>query len=249
LTVSFFSGVKLPLVPGTALVTGGARGIGRAIAEAFAAQGAPVAIVDAAPGKELEGADGTLFMRRDVRGFEQARDVIRDVEKTLGPVGILVACAGIRRDAASWKMSEEFWRDVVEVNLTGSFTYARAVAPSMREAQRGRIVFVSSINGLRGKFGTANYSAAKAGLIGLAKTLARELGPRGITVNAVAPGMVRTAMTETLDAKFLEQAQQETVLGRLGQPEDIAAAVLFLCSDLARHVTGEVLRVDGGQAI
>jgi acetoacetyl-CoA reductase/3-oxoacyl-[acyl-carrier protein] reductase len=205
-----------------------------------------VAVVDAAPA--AEGAH-SLYLRRDVRDFEQATEAVHDVEEKLGPVSMLVACAGIRRDAASWKMSEDFWREVIEVDLTGCFTYARAVSPRMRDMQRGRIVLVSSVNGLRGRFGQANYAAAKAGLIGLGKTLARELGPKGITVNVIAPGMIRGGMSENLEPKFIEEARQNTVLGHLGELEDIAAATLFLCSELARHITGEVLRVDGGEAI
>lgn len=246
--MSLFDRVRLPFVDGTALVTGGANGIGRAVVDAFAAQGIPVASVDAAPAPAASPSR-VLALQCDVRDFEQAASAVREAEERLGPVTMLVACAGIRRDAASWKMSAESWRDVLDVDLTGCFTVARAAAPRMRELGRGRIVFVSSINGLRGKFGQANYAAAKAGLVGLAKTLARELGPRQITVNVVAPGMIRTAMTSSLDPKFLDEAQREAVLGRLGEPEDVAATILYLCSDLARHVTGEVIRIDGGQAI
>jgi acetoacetyl-CoA reductase/3-oxoacyl-[acyl-carrier protein] reductase len=267
-----WSDVRLPLVPGAAIVTGGASGIGRAVAEALTAQGARVACVDrvapavaglnVGPREPGEASCPTppsgpaashppyaLYLERDVRDFAAAEDAVREVEAKLGPASILVACAGIRRDRASWNLSEEDWRTVLDVDLTGSFTYARALAPRMRERGQGRIVFVSSINGLRGKFGQANYAAAKAGLVGLAKTLARELGPRGITVNVVAPGMVRTPLTANLTPEQLEQSRRETVLGRLGEPEDVAATILFLCSSLARHVTGEVVRVDGGQAI
>ena len=264
--------VRLPLVPGAAIVTGGASGIGRAVAEALAAQGAPVVCIDcmpaatagmdrgprspgaasspaAPPGSAASPGPYALYLERDVRDFAAAEAAVREVESKLGPASILVACAGIRRDRAAWNMSEEDWKTVLDVDLTGSFTYARALAPRMRERGQGRIVFVSSINGLRGKFGQANYAAAKAGLVGLAKTLARELGPRGITVNVVAPGMVRTPLTASLTPEQIEQARHETVLGRLGEPEDVAATTLFLCSSLARHVTGEVVRVDGGQAL
>ena len=250
MSTPFWNDVKLPLVPGTALVTGGARGIGSAVVAALAAQGAPVAVVDVtAPDAGAPRGENILYLQHDVRDFDAAAAAVQAAEARLGPVTILVGCAGIRRDAASWKMSAESWREVLDVDLTGCFTVARAVAPRMRELGRGRIVFVSSINGLRGKFGQANYAAAKAGLVGLAKTLARELGPRQITVNVVAPGMVRTAMTASLGPQLLEQARQEAVLGCLGEPDDIAATILFLCSRLSRHVTGEVVRVDGGQAI
>jgi acetoacetyl-CoA reductase/3-oxoacyl-[acyl-carrier protein] reductase len=240
--------VQLPFMDGAALVTGGANGIGRAVVEALAAPGVPVASVDTElPAKA--GMQHVLDLQRDVRDFEQAASAVREAEAQLGPVTILVGCAGIRLDAASWKMSEESWREVLDVDLTGCFTFARAVIPRMRELGRGRIVFISSINALRGKFGQANYAAAKAGLVGLGKALACELGPRQITVNVVAPGMIHTAMTASLDPKFLDEARREAVLGHLGEPEDVAATVLYLCSDLARHVTGEVIRVDGGQAM
>ncbi len=246
--MSLLDRVRLPFMDGAALVTGGASGIGRAVVEALAAQGVLVASVDVESSATAH-TPSVLTLQRDVRDFEQAASAVRETEERLGPVTILVGCAGIRRDAASWKMSEEFWRDVLDVDLTGCFTFARAVAPRMRELGRGRIVFVSSINALRGKFGQANYAAAKAGLVGLGKALACELGPRQITVNVVAPGMIHTAMTASLDPKFLDEARRETVLGHLGEPEDVAATILYLCSDLARHVTGEVIRVDGGQAI
>ena len=238
--------VRLPFLDGAALVTGGSSGIGHAVVQAFAAQGVPVASFDAAAATPAD-APGVLRLQGDVRDFAAAAAAVGTVEARLGPVTSLVGCAGIRRDAASWKMSPEAWRDVLDVDLTGCFTAAQAVMAGMRARGRGRIVFVSSINGLRGKFGQANYAAAKAGLVGLAKTLARELGPRGITVNVVAPGMIRTPLTATLDPKFLAEAERESALGRLGEPEDVAAAILYRCSDLARHVTGEVIRVDGGQ--
>jgi acetoacetyl-CoA reductase/3-oxoacyl-[acyl-carrier protein] reductase len=253
MSASNWTDVKLPLVPGAALVTGAASGIGGSVLEALLAHGVRVAAVDCTrPGAELEALSrsGTvLFLRRDVRDFDGAVTAVREATEQLGPISMLIACAGIARDAASWKMSEEDWRAVIEVDLTGSFTYARAVAPGLRNLGHGRIVFVSSINGLRGKFGQANYAAAKAGLVGLAKTLARELGPRGVTVNVVAPGMVRTPMTANLPTETVERARAETVLGRLADPEDVAGSILFLCSTLARHVTGSVLPVDGGQAL
>jgi acetoacetyl-CoA reductase/3-oxoacyl-[acyl-carrier protein] reductase len=237
--------VRLPLVPGAALVTGAAGGIGRAVVAALGRQGALVAGVDRAAGPS--GAD--LDLQLDVVDFAAAEAAVARVETELGPVSILVTCAGIHRDAASWNLSEEDWRRVLDVDLTGSFAFARALAPRLRERGAGRIVFVSSINGLRGKFGQANYAAAKAGLIGLAKTLARELGPSQVTVNVVAPGMVRTPMIAELPLEILERAVAETVLGGLAEPDDVAGTILFLCSKLARHVTGEVVRVDGGQAL
>lgn len=223
-----------------ALVTGGARGIGRAICAALAGAGARVAVFD----RDLPA---------DLPWPAQAVDVADAASVAAGlaalpePPLLLVNNAGITRDRSIAKMSDEEWRAVLDVNLTGAFNVLRACVPAMVAAGHGRIVNITSINGLRGKFGQANYTAAKAGLIGLTKTAARELGPKGITVNAVAPGMVLTDMARALPAEIVERARAETVLGRLAEPEDIAAAVLFLLSDAARAITGEVLRVDAGQ--
>jgi 3-oxoacyl-[acyl-carrier protein] reductase len=245
--------VRLPLVPGAALVTGAASGIGGAVVEALRSQGVRVAGIDrVSPGDAPAPRDttgGWLYLQRDVRDFDGAASAVREAREQLGPVSMLVTCAGIARDAVSWKMNEAAWREVLDVDLTGGFAYARALGPALREQERGRIVFVSSINGLRGKFGQANYAAAKAGLVGLAKTLARELGSHAVTVNVVAPGMIRTPMTAGLPPEIVERARAETVVGRIGEPQDVAAAILFLCSTLARHVTGTVVRVDGGQSL
>jgi len=148
-----------------------------------------------------------------------------------------------------WKMTEEQWDTVINTNLKGYFNYLRAVAPLMREQKYGRIVCLTSINGLRGKFGQANYSASKAGIIGLVKTAAKELGKSGVTVNAVAPGLILTDMMAKMPDEAKQASLNETALGRLGEPEDVAHVVSFFCSDLARHVTGEVIKVDGGQYI
>ncbi|MEI8257500.1 MAG: 3-oxoacyl-ACP reductase FabG [Deltaproteobacteria bacterium] len=225
-----------------AVVTGGARGIGRSIADALVAGGAEVHVFDVAPG------DPGGFTFHAVNIADSA-DVARAVAALPGGVSLLVNNAGITRDKSLLKLSDEDWRAVLDVNLSGAFFMIRALAPAMREAGYGRIVNITSINGMRGKFGQANYASSKAGLIGLTKTAARELGPKGITVNAVAPGMVLTPMARALPEEILGKALAETVLNQLAEPEDIANAVLFLLSDAARRITGEVLRVDAGQYI
>jgi 3-oxoacyl-[acyl-carrier protein] reductase len=226
-----------------ALVTGGARGIGHGIAERLARLGAEVHVLDREPGA---GGDGIHHHRVDITDG-------RAVEAAVGALPraplLLVNNAGITRDRSLLKMSDEEWGSVIDVNLTGAFHVLRAVAPGMVAAGYGRIVNVVSINGLRGKFGQANYSASKAGLVGLTKTAARELGPKGITVNAVAPGMVLTEMTLALAEEHRRRALEETLLKRLPEVDDVAAVVLFLLSDDARVVTGEVIRVDSGQYI
>lgn len=238
-----------------ALVTGGRRGIGAAIARALAREGCDVAIVDrvldadaAGVVRDIEAAGRRGTAREaDVRDFLAAERVTADVAAALGRFDVLVCAAGITADAISWKMTESQWDDVLDVNLKGCFAYCRAAAPRFRAQRSGKIVTIASINGLRGKAGQANYAASKAGMVALTKTLARELGPSGVNVNAVAPGMVRTALTAELPPEALVRATGETALGRLADVEDCADAVAFLCSDRARHVTGTVLQVDGGQ--
>jgi 3-oxoacyl-[acyl-carrier protein] reductase len=240
-----------------ALVTGAGRGIGAAIARDLAAHGAEVALVDLrqfdtaeALAAELRTAGRkAVALRADVASFADADASVAAAVKAFGRLDVLVCNAGITRDAASWKMTEQAWEEVIDVNLKGCFSFCRAAAPVFRAQQGGRIVTIASINGLRGKFGQANYSASKAGVIGLTRTLARELGPSGVTVNCVAPGMVRSDMTDALPSHVLEKAIAESALGRIAEPEEIAHAVTFLCSPLARHITGQVLAVDGGQCI
>jgi 3-oxoacyl-[acyl-carrier protein] reductase len=227
----------------TALVTGGARGIGRGIAERLARLGAEVHVLDREAGPP---GDGIRFHAVDIRDGEAVTGAVGALP---APPLLVVNNAGITRDKSLLKMSDADWDSVIGVNLTGAFHVIRAVAPGMVDAGYGRIVNVVSINGLRGKFGQANYAASKAGLVGLTKTAARELGPKGVTVNAVAPGMVLTEMTLALAPEFRQKALDESVLKRLPAVEDIAAAVLFLLSDGARMITGEVIRVDAGQYI
>jgi acetoacetyl-CoA reductase/3-oxoacyl-[acyl-carrier protein] reductase len=228
-----------------AVVTGGARGIGLAITRALIDHGARVHVFDVAPG---EGDDEVpyRFHKVDITDSACVADAVAQLPAL---VSLLVNNAGITRDRSMINMSDDEWQSVLSVNLTGAFNMVRALAPAMRKAGYGRIVNITSINGMRGKFGQANYCASKAGLIGLTKTLARELGPKGVTVNAVAPGMVMTRMALGLPAEILAKAKAESVLPELATPEDVANAVLFLLSDAARMITGEVIRVDAGQYI
>jgi len=240
-----------------ALVTGAGRGIGAAIARALALEGCDVCLLDRERDEAIEAlADEIRALERraltlqcDVRDFDQAERAVDQASQELGALHVLVCNAGITRDAVVWKMTEAAWDDVIDVNLKGCFNMARAAAPIMREQQWGRVVAVSSINGLRGKFGQSNYAASKAGLVGLTKTLARELGAFGATANVVAPGMVMTEMALALPERFAADALADAALDHLAEPEDIADSVAFLCSDRARSITGEVLRVDCGQYI
>jgi len=249
--------MDLGLTGSAALVTGGASGIGAAIAAGLAKEGSDIAIVDrvvdggvAALQLRIEAAGRRLrAIEADVRDFDAAEQAVKAAKAEFGRLDILVANAGITADAPSWKMTEEQWDAVLDVNLKGCFAYARAAAALFREQKRGRMVFVASINGIRGKFAQANYAASKAGMIALAKTLARELGKYGVNVNVVAPGMVRTPLVKGLSAEVVQRATDETVLGRIATPEDIADTVAFLCSVRARHITGAVVQVDGGQHI
>lgn len=225
-----------------ALVTGGARGLGLAIAQALAVAGATVSVLDKTVPEAFP--PGITGYSADIRN----RDVVMEMVGAFStPPQLLVNNAGITRDRSIAKMSKEEWCDVLDVNLTGTFNMIQSCVPGMVDSGFGRIVNISSINALRGKFGQANYSASKAGLIGLTKTAAREFGRKGITVNAVAPGMVLTDMVQSLPVRFRDQAIEESSLGQLADPGDIANAVLFLLSDAARMITGQVLQVDAGQ--
>jgi 3-oxoacyl-[acyl-carrier protein] reductase len=249
--------VELDLAGQVALVTGAGRGIGAAVARELAREGCDVALVDLGAFAGAEAVADTIrgmgrraiALRADVTDLAAADTAVAATVHALGRLDILVCNAGITRDAVVWKMSEEAWDQVLDVNLKGCFTFCRAAAPVFRAQRSGRIVTVSSINGLRGKVGQANYAASKAGVVALTKTLARELGPAGVTVNCVAPGLVATEMTVALPTEVLDRALKESALGRVAQPEDVAQVVAFLCSDRARHVTGEVIKVDGGQYI
>lgn len=225
-----------------AIVTGAARGIGRGIADALAAAGATVHGFDAGIPEDYPYGHAAVDITNN-------GDVRAAIAELTAPPTLLVNNAGITRDRTLAKMTDEEWDAVIRVNLTGAFKMMRAVAPLMAGTGFGRIVNITSINGLRGKFGQGNYAASKAGLIGLTKSAAKEFGRKGITVNAVAPGMVMTPMARELPPEIIAHGRSEAALATLAAVEDIANAVLFLLSDAARAITGEVLRVDAGQYI
>ncbi len=224
------------------LVTGGNRGIGRAIAEAFVAQGDRVAVTTRNGG----APDGALDVRCDVTDPEAVEAAFRTVEEAHGPVEVLVANAGITRDQLLLRMAEEDFTTVLDTNLTGAYRVARRAARGMLRARSGRLIFISSVVGLLGSAGQANYAAAKAGLVGLARSLARELGSRSITANVVAPGFVDTDMTAALPADRREQILGQVPLGRLATADEVAGVVRFLAGDAAAYITGAVVPVDGG---
>lgn len=229
-----------------ALVTGGAGGIGSAVCAALAAAGARVFSADR---DGLAAPAGAVPVACDVTSSAAVRAAINSVVALGGRLDIVVHCAGITRDALLAKMTDEEWDTVVRTNLDSAFYLLRGSAAALRASGGTSVVLVSSINAERGKAGQANYAASKAGLNALGKTAAREWGRFGIRVNVVEPGWIETPMTASLPADLRERALRETVLGRLGRPDDVAGVVLFLCSDLGRHVTGQVLRVDGGQLL
>lgn len=237
----------------TVLITGGAGGIGRETAQQFLDRGADVELwdMDEKAANELVeqwSADGynIHFEKVDVTNFKAVQDKMSEVKDRWGRLDVLVNNAGITRDATLKKMSIEDWEQVVEVNLNGVFYCGKAAAELMREQESGVMLNASSVVGVYGNFGQSNYVATKSGVIGLTKTWARELGRKGIRVNAVAPGFIETPMVNTVPDKILENLKGQTPLGRLGKPEDIASAYVFLASEQASFITGTVLQVDGG---
>ena len=240
-----------------AVVTGSSRGIGRAIALRLAAEGAKVVVNykgnEAAAHEVVEQikAHGgeAIAVQADVSQTTEAEALIEAAKKAFGRLDILVNNAGTTRDTLLMRMSEEDWDIVIDTNLKGTFNCIKAASRQMMRQRYGRIVNITSVSGLAGNAGQANYASAKAGLIGLTKTVAKELGSRNITCNAIAPGYVRTALTADLPADLTQLALDRTPLGRIGTAEDMAAAVAFLASDEASFITGQVLAVDGGLAI
>jgi 3-oxoacyl-[acyl-carrier protein] reductase len=228
------------------LVTGGNRGIGRAIAEAFVASGDQVAVTYRS-GEPPAGAPASLlWVRCDVTDPESVEAAFTEVEAAHGPVEVLVANAGITADTLVLRMTEDDWSRVLETNLTGSFRVAKRAAKGMLRLRRGRLIFISSVVGLLGSAGQVNYAASKAGLVGMARSLARELGSRSITANVVAPGFVETEMTDVLPEDTKKQYQGQIPLQRFASVDEVAAVVRWLGSDEAAYITGAVVPVDGG---
>ena len=240
-----------------ALITGAGRGIGRSIAIALAKEGAEVVInyngseeraKEVKQTIEENGGKASIY-KCNVSDFAACEAMIKDIVKEYGHLDILVNNAGITKDGLIMKMKEEDFDSVLNVNLKGTFNTIRHSARQMLKQRSGKIINISSVSGILGNVGQANYAASKAGVIGLTKTMARELGSRGITVNAIAPGFVDTEMTEVLSEEIRENACKQIILGRFGKPEDIANTAVFLASDKADYITGQVISVDGGMNV
>jgi 3-oxoacyl-[acyl-carrier protein] reductase len=235
-----------------AMVTGGAAGIGQATALAFASEGAKVVILDlAAKGEEVaekikQNGGDAFFIQTNVSVSEEVQAAVKTAIDTFGQIDILVNNAGITRDNLIMKMKEEDWELVLRVNLSSTYHCSKAVVRPMMKKRYGRIINVASVVGLAGQAGQTNYAASKAGIIGFTKSLAKEVGSRNITVNAIAPGFIKTALTDVLPKEMVEATIENTPLGRLGEVEDVAKAILFFASDDASFITGQVLTVDGG---
>jgi 3-oxoacyl-[acyl-carrier protein] reductase len=247
----------LSLKDRVAIVTGGAQGIGYAIVETLAQRGANILIADVsiekaeATAKEIAGKTGRKIVAKSVNVTESVsvKKMVDDTVQEFGKVDILVNNAGITRDNLIMRMSEEDWDAVLDINLKGAFNCSQAVVRPMMKQRYGRIINISSVSGVVGQAGQANYSSSKAGLLGLTKALAKEVGSRNITVNAVAPGFIETRLTVNLPQEVRDISLKLTPLGRFGTPEDIASAVAFLASDDASFITGATLQVDGGMAM
>jgi len=239
-----------------ALITGAGQGIGREIALSFAREGAHLALFDCdAAAIEKVGAEASALGRRvvtavvDVRNSSQVEESVNKIIDSLGQIDILINNAGITRDNFFLRMREEDWDTVIAVNLKGAYNMIKAVARPMLKRRAGRIINIASIIGLIGNAGQANYAASKAGIIGLTKSVAKELASRGITANAIAPGFIQTRMTDVLPEEVKQRMLQGIPLGRFGTPEDVAKVALFLASNLAEYITGQVIVVDGGMVM
>jgi len=242
-----------------AVVTGGATGLGRAICLEFAQRGASIAFnyLDM-PGRDVTAQAlltetaisgfgvGVYSARCDVRNRDEVEHFVTETKQRLGGVHYLINNAGVTHDGALWRLSAEAWQEVMDTNVTGAFNCIQAVAPAMRAQRYGKIVNVASHQAFRPGFGIANYAASKAAVIGLTRSAAVDLGSSNINVNAIAPGFVKTELLTKLPREVLERAEHESVLGRVAEPEDIGRVVVFLCSDAARHITGQTIIVDGG---
>ncbi|HLA85297.1 MAG TPA: 3-oxoacyl-[acyl-carrier-protein] reductase [Thermoguttaceae bacterium] len=247
------SRISTDLTGQIALITGAARGLGRLIAETLAQSGAKVACVDvntellAETVGSIQAAGGeALALGCDVTDSQRVNEVVNEVVAKWGGLTILVNNAGITRDGLVMRMKDDQWDSVLAINLRGTFLFTRAACKPLMKGRGGRIINIASVSGLMGNAGQANYSASKAGVIGLTRTVAMELAGRNITVNAVAPGFIQTEMTAKLGEDIVKKITEQVPLGRLGEPRDVADAVLFLASEAASYITGHVLTVDGG---
>lgn len=232
------------------IVTGGASGIGLAVARLFARNGYAVAIFDlrsSSESEEVTRTSGGLFRSVDIAKLDKTTEAVGEVISTLKRIDTLINSAGISKDAPLDKMTEEDWDTVINVDLKGTYNAMRAVAPIFKQQKHGKIVNIASTLALRARRNLVNYVAAKSGVIGLTKGAARDLGRSNVNVNAVAPGLVETPLTKDMAEDIKSRLRDETALGRLATPDDVANVILFLCSEEARHITGEVIRVDGGQ--
>ncbi|MFB0528320.1 MAG: 3-oxoacyl-[acyl-carrier-protein] reductase [bacterium] len=239
-----------------AIVTGGAQGIGKSIATHLAQEGANVVIADVmeavakSTAQEIsQKGSESISIKVDVSSLSSVEEMVKKTLDKFGRIDILINNAGITRDALVMRMKEEDWDLVLDINLKGAFNCIKTVSPIMMKQKSGKIVNIASIVGIIGNAGQANYSASKGGLIALTKTCAKELASRRINVNAVAPGFIQTIMTERLPAQVKEKLSSQIPFGEIGKPEDVASAVLFLVSEKASYITGEVIRVDGGMAM
>ncbi|MEE3385718.1 MAG: 3-oxoacyl-[acyl-carrier-protein] reductase [Prevotella sp.] len=235
----------------TALITGAARGIGKAIALKFAAEGANIAFTDLAVNEETEAEIAALGVKAksyasNAADFQQTEDVVKAVKEEFGSIDILVNNAGITKDGLMLRMTEQQWDAVIAVNLKSAFNFIHACVPVMMRQRGGSIINMASVVGVHGNAGQANYAASKAGLIALAKSIAQEMGPKGIRANAIAPGFIETAMTAQLSDEIREEWKKKIPLRRGGQVDDIANTALYLASDLSSYVSGQVIQVDGG---